>query len=468
MQKFDIITIGAGSGGLNISSFMAKAGFKTLLIAKDEKSIGGDCLNFGCVPSKALIHVAREIWSSRNANRFGLKTEGKTDIKAVKTYIQSKQDIIRLDENSLALAKKNISIVLGGARFTGPKTISINNELFTAKKIVIATGSRPQILDLPGLNKVRSLFNNETIFNIDFLPGKLVVVGGGPIGIELGQAFFYLGSEVSIISQDNGILNKEDPEISDRLLEHLKKLGIKFYTNSRPVKFEGDNRIVINSNDNEASLEFDALLVSIGRELNTENLDLEKAEIKMDGGKIVTDNYLRTTNKNVLLVGDVAGQHQFTHAAELHASLVIKNFFSPLRKVLDTDKMAWVTYTDPEIATFGLSEIELKKRKINYSVIRKGFDKDDRAIVDESTDGLLKLLIGKNKRILGGSMVAKNAGELIQELILVNSANLPITAIFKKIYPYPVASRINRKVASEFMAGRLTNFTKRILHYMYH
>ncbi|MBI2046358.1 MAG: FAD-dependent oxidoreductase [Parcubacteria group bacterium] len=468
MRTFDVIIIGAGSGGLNVSSFMARAGFKTLLINKDEQSIGGDCLNFGCVPSKALIHVAREIWSGRNIGRFGLKIEGQTDIKAVTSYIKSKQNIIRLDENSQALAKKNISVALGEARFVGPKTISLNGELFTAKNIVIATGSRPRTLTVPGVGNVKELFNNETIFDIDFLPKKLVVVGGGPIGLELGQAFFYLGSQVSIISQEEGILNKEDPEISNRLLEHLKKLGMIFHVSSRPIKFESENKIVISKNNKEEVLEFDALLVSIGRELNTENLDLDKAGIKMNGRKIITDDYLRTTNKNVFLVGDVAGGHQFTHAAELHASVVIKNFFSPLRKKINTDKMAWVTYTDPEIATFGLGEAELKKQKVDYSMIRTDFEKDDRAIVDEATNGFLKLFIGKNKRILGGSMIRKNAGELVQELILANSANVPISALFNKIYPYPTASRINRKIANEFRAGLLTNFSKKILHFLYH
>ncbi|MBI2670163.1 MAG: FAD-dependent oxidoreductase [Candidatus Yanofskybacteria bacterium] len=467
-NEFDIIIIGAGSGGLNAASFMNKAGFKTLLIDKSDRNIGGDCLNFGCVPSKALIHVARMIKNGRDVERFGLKTDGTVDIGRVVAYIKEKQDTIREDENFQALSKKGITVKLGLAKFISSNTVILDGQEYKARKIIIATGSRPKELDIPGIKDVPNIFTNETIFDINFLPKKMVVIGGGPIGMELGQAFKYLGSDVSVVVKGDSILNKEDPEVSRFIFEKLSKDGIRFYLNSQPEKIADGNKIVIKVGaDKEVSLEFDALLVAVGRFLNTEGLDLEKAGVEMEGGKIKVDSYLRTTNKKVFLVGDIAGQHQFTHAAELHAKLVLRNFFSPFKKKLETDKMSWVTYTDPEIATFGLNGKDLNKKQLKYLTIRKSFKNDDRAIVDESTEGMLKLFISSDKKILGGTMAAKNAGEMIQELILANSAGLKINTLFNKIYPYPVASRINRKAVSEHMAGQLTPFVKKLLRILY-
>ncbi|QQG46322.1 MAG: FAD-dependent oxidoreductase [Candidatus Niyogibacteria bacterium] len=468
-KTFDIIVIGAGSGGLNVASFMNKAGFKTLLIDKSDRNIGGDCLNFGCVPSKALIHVARIIKNGKGVERFGLKTNGAVDIGKVTAYIKEKQGIIREDENFRALSKKGITVKLGLAKFISSNAVVLGGEEYEARKIIIATGSRPKQLDIPGVKDASNIFTNETIFDINFFPKKMVVIGSGPIGMELGQAFKYLGSDVSVVVRGDSILNKEDPEVSDFIFKQLSEDGMRFYMNSRPEKIVDRNKIVIkDGTGKEISLEFDALLVAMGRSLNTEGLNLEKAGVEMDNGKIKVDSYLKTTNKNIYLVGDVAGQHQFTHAAELHAKLVLKNFFSPFKKRLETDKMSWVTYTDPEIATFGLSEKDLDKKRIKYSTIRKSFKNDDRAIVDESTDGMLKLFLSSDKKILGGTMAAKNAGEMVQELILANSAGLKINALFDKIYPYPVASRINRKAASEHMAGRLTPFVKKLLKILYY
>ena len=468
-KTFDIIIIGAGSGGLNVASFMNKAGFRTLLVDKSDRNIGGDCLNFGCVPSKALIHVARMIKNGKNIERFGLKTDGVVDIGKVTAYIKEKQDIIREDENFQALSGKGITVKLGSAKFVSSNAVVIDGQEYRARKIIIATGSRPRKLDIPGIKDASNIFTNETIFDINFLPKKMVVIGGGPVGIELGQAFRYLGSDVSVVVHDSSILNKEDPEVSRFIFEKLSKDGMRFYLDSRPEEIVDGNKIIIKDGaDKEVSLEFDALLVAVGRSLNTEGLDLEKAGVEIDSGKIKVDSYLKTINKNIYLVGDIAGQHQFTHAAELHAKLVLNNFFSPLKKRLKTDKMSWVTYTDPEIATFGLSEKDLNKKRLKYFTIRKSFKNDDRAIIDESTDGMLKLFLSSDKKILGGTMVAKNAGEMIQELILVNNAGLKINALFDKIYPYPVASRINRKAVSEHMAGQLTPFVKKLLRILYY
>lgn len=332
---FDIIVIGAGAGGLNVASFMSKAEFKVLLIDKEEQAIGGDCLNFGCVPSKALIHVAREIYTARASSRFGLSVAGATDISKVTGYIKEKQEIIRQDENSEALGKKGITVKFGKAKFTGSNSINLNGEIYRAKKIVLATGSRPRKLEIPGIDRVRNVFTNEDIFNISFLPRHLVVIGNGPIGLELGQAFFYLGSEVTLISRHHGILDKEDPEISGALMKYLKELGMEFELNVEPIRFESEDLLILRDREGkEKPVKFDAALVAIGRELNTGGLDLEKAGVKLNGSRLKVDKYLRTTNKNILSVGDISGLHLFTHAAELHAALILKNFFLRLKNRL--------------------------------------------------------------------------------------------------------------------------------------
>lgn len=490
-NRYDIIIIGAGSGGLNIASFMNRAGFKVLLIDKSDKHIGGDCLNFGCVPSKALIHAARVVHNAKEAGRFSLSTRGKTDtidMAKVSSYVKSKVDTIRVHENADYFRSRGMEVVLGNARFASKNEVVVNDTIYKAKKIVIATGSRPRKLNIPGIDKVKYL-TNETIFEVKKLPVKLVIIGGGPIGIELGQAYARLGSDVYVIDNGSIFLPKEDPNISAILLKQLLKEGLKFYFNSKPIKFSSSNELILEQKDNKDNttntnntsnisedrnnpnilkLRFDALLVSVGRELNIEEMDLDKAGIELteDKKKIKVDNYLRTTNKKVLVCGDAAGSYQFTHAAELHAGIILHNFFSPFKKKLSYDNFSWVTYTSPEIATFGLNEAQLNEKKIKFEKLELDFTDDDRAIVDESTAGKLKLYISKS-RILGGTMIAENAGELFQELVLANSSGLTIDKIFKKIYPYPTASRVNKKIIANYLKKKLNPLTKKLLHLCY-
>ena len=468
MKKYDIIVIGAGSGGLNIAGFMNRAGFKVLLIDKSDRRIGGDCLNSGCVPSKALIHVARLLKDANEASRFGLTVNGKADIKKVLGYVTEKQEVIRVHENAEHFRKIGMDVALGEARFAGPDSVTVGNETYCGKKIILATGSRPRKLEVPGIENVK-YDTNETIFDLDKLPEHLVVIGGGPIGIELGQAFRHLGSKVTVVEMDSKFLPKESPEIAEVLRRRMESEGVNFIFNATVKEFTSPNQaIIINKDNKETRIDFDTMIVSIGRDYNINGLSLEKAGIELEnnGKKLKVDEYLRTTNKRVYVSGDVAGSYQFTHAAEVHAGVIINNFFSPFKKKLNNDHMAWVTYTSPEIATFGLNEEELRKRGVLYEKVVFDFNEDDRAIVDEAQDGKLLLFIAKDK-ILGGSMVAENAGELSQELILANSSGLKLKHIFGKVYPYPTASRVNKRIISLYYANKLTPFAKRVLHFCY-
>lgn len=463
----DIIVIGAGSGGLNIAGFMNRAGFRVLLIDKSDASIGGDCLNFGCVPSKALIHIARMAKDARATARFGLTPRGDINLAKVMAYVREKQGVIREHENAAWFRKQGIDVALGEARFTGPQSVTVGGKEYTAKHIVLSTGSRPRPLSVPGADRVR-IETNETIFNLRKLPKRLLVIGGGPIGAELGQAFLHLGSAVTFVVRGS-FLAKELPEVSGVLRRRLEAEGAEFLTGA-VQEFRDARTAVIAGEEGTTTRSFDTVLASIGRLLNIEGLDLEQAGIERDdsGRKLRVDDYLRTTNPNIFVCGDVAGSYQFTHAAELHAGVILNNFFRPrpFWKKVSYDTLSWVTYTSPEIATWGLNEKELQRRGIAYERLTFDLGEDDRAIVDEATDGLLLLFVAKD-RLLGGSMVATNAGELAQELFLATSAGLPLKRLFEKIYPYPTATRANKRAISLHYAGKLTPFAKRILRLLY-
>lgn len=469
-NEFDIIVLGAGAGGLNIAGFMNRAGFRVLLIEKSDERIGGDCLNFGCIPSKALIHAAREIAAGRNAARFGVSMTGDADIKKVTEYIKEKQNAIRVRENAEYLKKQGIAVVLGHGRFSGRNEIEVAGARYIGKKIVLAAGSRPRKLDIPGIERART-FTSETIFDIDFFPRRMAVVGAGPVGLEIGQAFQRLGSVVVIIDPANAALPKEDPEIAGMVQKQMEKEGVQFFLGYTPREVEGGAVLVLESSKGtgeEKKMAFDALFAAIGRELNLEGLDLEKAGIAAKDGKIAVNEYLQTANPNVYVCGDIAGGLQFTHASELHAAVILKNFFSPWKKKLSYDHFGWVTYTSPEVATFGLSEKTLRERKIDYRALASDFREDDRAIVDDAADGKMKLFVERDGTILGGAMVAENAGELVQELMLAQTYGMKADKVFNRVYPYPVAARITKRLIGKYLSEKLTPRVKKILRFLYH
>ncbi len=471
-KQYDIIVIGCGSGGLSIGLFMNKVGFKVLMVSKTDKSIGGDCLNDGCVPSKSLIHVAKIVHSANEAKNFGLNISGKVDIQKAVEYIYGKQEVIRKHENALWLREQGVDVVLGSAHFTAKNEIEVDGIKYHSKKIVIATGSRPAKLNIPGIEQVK-YFDNKNIFTLENLPERLLVIGGGPIGIEIGQALSRLGSKVTIIDQANEILEHDDFLVTRVLLNQLLKEGVEIILNAKIERFVSAHEAEVTFNgDLKKNIVFDAIFVSIGRELNIEELHLDNALIEVKDKRIIVDKYLRATNKNIFVCGDVAGSLQFSHAAEFHARIILNNLFSPRKKLLSNDNMSWVTFTDLEVATFGLNEKQLKIRRISYEKLEQDFDHDDRAIVDDYRFGKMILYIRSKgfftkQTILGGTMVSPNAGELIQELILANTNRLSINAIFNKIYAYPAASRINQKTIVQYKQKFLTKRLIRVLKIAY-
>ncbi len=469
---YDIIVIGCGSGGLSVGLFMGKAGFKVLMIEKTDEHIGGECLNDGCVPSKALIHVARIAHHAQVAGNFGVALTGKIDIQKAIQYVYDKQNVIRVHENAAWLRDQGVDVALGEAHFTSNNEIEVNGKRFRGKKIVIATGSKPVKLKAPGVEKVK-YYDNENIFHINQLPERLLMVGSGPIGIEISQAMARLGSKVTVVSMGDKILEHDDETVTKILLQKLQQEGIEFYFNASIDSFTSANEAIIKLKDGSTKgVQLDAVFVGIGRILDLEPLQLHNAGIHVKDHKIEVDDYLRTTNKNVYVCGDIAGSLLFSHEAEFQARILLNNFFSPLNKKLNNDHISWVTFTDPEVATFGLNEPQLKERGVRYKRLEEDFKEDDRAVVDNYQYGKLVLFISQGgllhkEKILGGTMVAPNAGELIQELVLANTYSLSINDIFNKIYSYPVATRINQKAIVQYKQQSLTEGLKKLLRFAY-
>jgi pyruvate/2-oxoglutarate dehydrogenase complex dihydrolipoamide dehydrogenase (E3) component len=391
-KTYNIIIIGAGSGGLNVASFFSRINLNVLLIDKEDNNIGGDCLNTGCVPSKAFIHVANQVHEGRLAKRFFTQdTSSIVDIKKVTAYIDSKQNIIRQSENPEYVRNKGIDYMSGTVRFVDKKTIILDGVLYTANVFVLATGSRAKKLSVENDSSL-PIYYNETIFSIDFLPKQFVFIGGGPISCELGQAFSRLGSKVTIINSAKRILEKEAEESSSLMEEILTKEGVSIITNA-DIKKISEKKVFYTKQDSENvhTIDADAVFVGIGRELNIHDLGLDIAGVALNENqsKLLVDEYLRTTNPHLYVVGDVAGNYQFTHAAEMHAKVVINNILSPFKKKFDATTIAWVTYTSPEIATFGISLEKAKKEEC--VIFSKDLTHDDRAIIDETQEGKLSV-----------------------------------------------------------------------------
>lgn len=468
VKQYDIIIIGAGSGGLSVGLFMNKAGFKVLMISKSDMDIGGDCLNDGCVPSKALIHVAEIMNKARLASDFGLEVAGSVDFQKVMAYVHSKQELIREHENADWLRKQGISVTIGMASFISKSEVEVNGQIYSGKKIVIATGSTPSRLTAPGSEMVRFL-DNENVFKLESLPRNLLVIGGGPVGVEIAQALSRLGAAVTIVHSGNMILENDEDTIAELLLSKLREEGIVVELNAKLEAFvSGTEAIIKPAVGNSYKFGFDAVFAAVGRDLNFKMLNPEKAGIRVEDEKIAIDKYLRTSNKNVFVCGDVAGDLKFSHAAEFHARILINNFFSPFKKRLDNRHMSWVTFSDPQLATFGFNEKQLKEKKISYLKAEQDFNTDDRAVVGSFEYARLilfltpKNILGKQK-ILGGTMIAPDAGELVQELILANSSGLSTNAVFNKIYPYPVAARINQQLVVKLKESTLNSTVKKLL-----
>ncbi len=456
----DLCIIGAGSAGLSVAAGAAQLGRKVVLVEKGE--MGGDCLNYGCVPSKALIAAAEHAASMRKAKAFGVgASEPVVDFAAVMDHVHSVIAAIAPHDSVERFEGFGVRVIRARAEFTGPRTVSAGGRVIEAKRFVIATGSSPATPPIPGLAETPH-FNNETIFNNRVRPAHLIVIGGGPIGTELAQAHRRLGAAVTIVDGLT-ILNREDPEAVEIVRKRLIEDGVALREKVKIASVGKSASGVTVTLDGGERIEGSHLLVAAGRRANLAGLALEKAGVALDGGKLVLDARLRTTNKRIYAAGDAAGGPQFTHLAGDHASTLVRNilFKTPAKR---RDALCpRATYCDPEIAAVGLSESEAKAADPSTRVVKWSNKDNDRAQAERDTDGFIKVFAAKNGRILGATIAGRGAGDLIALWSFAMANRLKIGAMTNYIAAYPTRGEISKRAGGAFYTPTLFSDRTRAL-----
>ncbi len=455
---FDIGILGGGSAGLTIAAGSAMLGAKTLLVEK-EKSLGGDCLHFGCVPSKTLIKTAHVCHLIKHAKKFGLPeaTSKPVDFKAVAERIRSVIDVIQKHDSPERFCKLGARVEFGSPRFSDEHTIKIGGMTYSAKNWVIATGSSPAAPPIEGLDRTPYITNRE-IFSLDHLPESMIVIGGGPIGIEMAQAFCRLGSKVTVIQRENQILGKEDKDLADQVMNVMNSEGVTFYLNASVVRVKDsgkEKKVVIKTSDRELSLKCDTILVAIGRKYNLEGLGLENIGVEFDRSGLKLDDRLRTTQKHVYGAGDVTGKHLFTHAAGYEGGIVIRNAIFHLPSKTDYTNIPWCTYTDPELASIGMNEISAKNAGIKYSVWTEPFRRNDRSLAEGEENGIIKMILDEKEKPVGIQILGPHAGELVSEWVAIMNGKTKLSAIASAVHPYPTLGEINKRVIGNLFAEKI-------------
>ncbi|WP_455202480.1 FAD-dependent oxidoreductase [Kaarinaea lacus] len=452
---YNMVVIGAGSAGL-VSAYIASA-VKAKVALIEKNKMGGDCLNTGCVPSKALIRSTRILNYAKRAREFGFKKAIiEYDFADVMERVQRVIKKIEPHDSKERYTKLGVECINGTAKIITPYEVRVNGRSLITRNIVIATGAKPFVPDIDGLEMVDYL-TSDTIWNLRSKPERMLVLGGGPIGSELAQCFQRLGCNVTIIERNPRILSREDNDVSLHVMESFKQDGIRVLTNhnARRVVADAQHKYMVCEHEGKAvSVEFDEILIALGRKPNVEGFGVEELHIHTSTrGTIETDDFLRTNYPNIYACGDVAGPYQFTHTAAHQAWYVAVNaLFKPFKKFrVNYSVIPWATYTDPEVARVGLNESEAKQKGIPYEVTRYGIDDLDRAIVDEEDRGLIKVLTvpGKDK-ILGVTIVGHHAGELIAEFVTAITHGLGLEKILGTIHIYPTLTEANRYAAGNW------------------
>lgn len=453
----DLCVIGAGSGGLSVAAAAAQLGVDVILIEKHK--MGGDCLNYGCVPSKALIAAARRAQQMRTSAPFGIRpVVPAVDPAAVHDHVKGVIAAIAPNDSVERFTGLGVRVIQSAARFIDKSTVMAGDNRITARRFVVATGSSPAIPPIPGLDGV-PYFTNETIFDNKTPITHLIVVGGGPIGVELAQAHRRLGADVTVL-EGLKALGKDDPELASIALRHLRAEGIAIHEDCRIDRIEGmlgRIRVGVTENGEPGVVDGSHLLIATGRKSNVADLGLDAAGIKHDAKGIKVNAALRTSNRRVYAIGDVTGGLQFTHVANYHAGIVIRRTLFRLPAKVKAGHIPWVTYTDPEIANVGLTEEAARKAYRKVNIYRWPYHENDRAQAERETEGLVKVVTDSSGRILGAGIVGSHAGELIQMWSLAISQGMNIKAMTEWISPYPTLSEISKRAAFGIYAGKAAN-----------
>lgn len=465
--RYNLVVIGGGPGGLVAAIGAAGLGAKVALIERD--LMGGDCLNVGCVPSKALISAARVAAGVRDAGDFGVNVPAGTtvDFDAVMRRMRRLRSEMSRHDSAERFSELGIDVFIGHGAFVGPDTVEVDGQKLHFKKAVIATGARAAELPIPGLGDVDAL-TNETLFSLTELPRRLIVIGGGPIGSEMSQSFARFGSEVTQIEKADHILAREDPDAARVVQQAMERDGVRFLLGARTQRVfrRGDEKVVVvRQGDQEIEVVGDEILVGIGRAPNVNGLGLDQSGIRFDARKgMEVNDRLQTTNPAVYAVGDVASRLQFTHAADFQARLVIGNALFKGRGKAGSLVIPWSTYTSPELAHVGLTTDQARAQGIEIDTYTQQFAEIDRAILENATDGFVRVHTQKGTdKIIGATIVADNAGDMISELSVAITNGIGLKKIGSSIHPYPTQGEAIRKLGDQYNRTRLTPTVAKIM-----
>ncbi len=468
----DVCVIGAGSGGLSVAAGAVQMGARVALVEKHK--MGGDCLNYGCVPSKSLLAAAHAAATQRAPGAFGVAPHAPAiDWAKVHDHVHGVIAAIAPIDSVERFTGLGVNVILGAARFAAPREVIAKTETgetrIRAKWIVIATGSRAAVPPVPGLDTVPH-FTNETIFERKTAPAHLVIIGGGPIGLEMAQAHRRLGARVSVLELGT-IMPKDDPELVEIVRKRLVEEGVALFEQTKVLRVEKRASGVAVEIERAGQREFvegSDLLVAAGRAANVAGLDLEKGGIAYTKRGITVDAHLRSTNKRVFAIGDAAGGFQFTHVAGWHAGIVIRQMlFRLFWTKADTRAVPWVTFTDPELAHVGMSEAEARKQHGDVRVLRWSFHENDRAQAERATEGFIKVIASRKGRILGADIVGKSAGELIHPWVLAVANRMKVSQLASYIAPYPTLGEVGKRAAGSFYTPALfSDRTRRIVRFL--
>ncbi|MCU0839319.1 MAG: FAD-dependent oxidoreductase [Rhodospirillales bacterium] len=461
----DLCIIGAGSGGLSVAAGAAQLGARTILIERHR--MGGDCLNFGCVPSKSLLAAAEVAASARGAARFGVDTGiVSVDGRRVRDHVREVIAAIAPHDSAERFESLGCRVIRGSARFTASDAIAVGDMPLRARRFVIATGSVPRIPPLPGVERTPFL-TNETIFDLDAVPRHLLIIGGGPIGVEMAQAWRRLGADVTVF-QAGALLPRDDADLTDVVRQRLRGEGVALHEAIRIIRVDpaAEGVAVTWRGGDDAAGEVTThgshLLIATGRRASVEDLDLPRAGIAASAQGITVDRRLRTSNHNVFAIGDVVGtvaglgaSPRFTHVAGYHAGIVVKNALFRWPAKVDHRAVPHVTYTDPELAQVGLTEAAAVAAGHTVRILQWPFVRNDRALAEGDTQGLAKIVTSRRGRVLGAGIVGRAAGELIQPWVLALHRGLPIRALATMIVPYPTRSEVTSRAAGSFYTESL-------------
>jgi pyruvate/2-oxoglutarate dehydrogenase complex dihydrolipoamide dehydrogenase (E3) component len=463
----DICVIGGGSGGLSVAAGASQMGARVVLIEKGE--MGGDCLNYGCVPSKALLAAGHAAQAVRGAGRFGVRaTLDGIDGAAVYAHVEGVIDAIRPLDSQERFEGLGVTVIREHGRFTGPDRVQAGATEIRAKRFVVATGSSAAVPPIPGLDAVPFL-TNESVFDREILPDHLIVIGGGPIGVEMAQAHAQLGCKVTLLEMF-AIMANDDPDLVDVVRRSLVAGGIDIREGVKIAAVEKTDMgvaVTVEDGGETQRITGSHLLVAAGRRANVAGLDLEKAGIDYTPKGITVDRRLRSSNKKVFAIGDVAGGLQFTHVAGYHAGVVIKNALFRLPAKADHATVPWVTYTAPELAQVGLTEKKAREAGIDFSVLRWPFHENDRAQAERETEGLVKAIVTPKGKILGCGIVGPHAGEHIHLWVLALTKGMKVGDLATIIAPYPTLGEVSKRAAGSFFTPELfSDRTRAIVRFL--